>query len=171
MTVGAGTPRPRRLPSLATLRAQELVRNDPELAARVLLLAEPTVPAYVKGPDDIAMLCAPAIRGLPYEALWCCALGRRGNVIDARVLSTGTDGYTIVDPRQILRFALTCGALPAHSIAIAHNHPSGDPTPSHEDIASTARVRAACDIIGIVLLDHVVMGARSYVSLAQRGAV
>lgn len=106
---------------------------------------------------------------LDHERLVVVALDRRGRVIDVEVLTKGSDWCTIVDPKQIFRWALT-RSRPAASIILAHNHPSGDPTPSKQDVEVTVSVRAISRIVGIVLNDHIIIGSNGdYRSLAVEG--
>jgi DNA repair protein RadC len=82
-------------------------------------------------------------------------------------VSRGTLDASIVHPREVFRAAI---ADCAHSVILAHNHPSGDPTPSPQDIATTERIREAGRIIGINVLDHLVVGDR-VVSMASEGCM
>ena len=103
----------------------------------------------------------------PYEKLSALYLDRRNRVVGYRTLTIGSDGFTIVDPRQILRPAIELRAI---SLILAHQHPSGDPTPSEQDIEVTKRVSSAGNILGVRLLDHIVMGSRGrFQSLAELG--
>ena len=76
------------------------------------------------------------------------------------------DRYTIVDPRQVFRPAVQIGAA---SVVLAHNHPSGDPTPSEQDVQVTRRVAQAGEVMEIRLLDHIIVGNRCWTSLADSG--
>ena len=77
----------------------------------------------------------------------------------------GSLNASIVHPREVFRAAIKCSA----SLVCAHNHPSGDPTPSPEDISLTARLVEAGQIVGIDVLDHLIIGDGSFVSLKERG--
>jgi DNA repair protein RadC len=104
-----------------------------------------------------------------HERLSAIYLDRRRRVITSQVLSIGSAGYTIVDPIVILRPAIE---LNAQSIILAHQHPSGDITPSAEDRSITQKVAAACRVVGIPLLDHIIIGyGENYTSLAEMGYV
>ena len=72
----------------------------------------------------------------------------------------------MVHPREIFSEAINNSAA---SIIICHNHPSGDPTPSSEDIKVTTRINQSGDIIGIKLIDHIIIGRNNYVSLKEKG--
>ena len=138
-----------------TLRA--LLKADPALAERLLRVAEPAPEHNVRTGADIAAVVRPLLAGRENEALAAVALDRKHRVIAVDIMTTGSDAFTIVDPKQILRWALTRKRA-VSAIALAHNHPSGDPTPSAEDRAVTTRVREACNAVGVRFLDHVVIG-------------
>ena len=104
------------------------------------------------------------------ERLAVLCIGARGGVVDAAVLTVGNDKFTIVCPKQILRYALT-RSRPVSGIVLAHNHPSNDPTPSRQDIDCTERVANAARAVGLRLLDHVVICDDSHKSLARMGHI
>lgn len=108
---------------------------------------------------------------LGHEQLAVIALDRRQRVLDVTVLTRGSDRFTIVDPKQIFRWALTRpGRRAVCSIILGHNHPSGDPAPSIEDRNVTRRIADAGKILGIKLTDHIIVGANGkYISLAEQG--
>ena len=83
-------------------------------------------------------------------------------------LSHGNVNSSIMSVREILQKALLANAV---SIFIMHNHPSGDPTPSNEDIQVTKRLVEAGDIVGVQVLDHLIIGRPGYVSLKEKGHV
>jgi len=83
-----------------------------------------------------------------------------------QVVSTGTINASQVHPREVFRAAILNGAS---RVIVLHNHPSGDPKPSPEDIAMTARLKEAGKIIGINLLDHIIVGQNRYFSFADKG--
>jgi DNA repair protein RadC len=96
-------------------------------------------------------------------------LDARHKVRGATVVSIGTLAASLVHPREVFRPAILAGAS---GIVLGHNHPSGDPEPSDEDIRLTHRLVAAGQLLGIEVLDHVVVGASGrFVSLRERGAV
>ena len=81
-------------------------------------------------------------------------------------LSKGTVNASMASPREAFIEALRTGAV---YIILLHNHPSGDPTPSREDIVTTKRMKEAGNIIGINLIDHIIIGDNKYISLKQIG--
>lgn len=108
--------------------------------------------------------------GLAEERVWVLPLDGAGRMLAGPiVVSIGRGASATIDPGDVLRAALKAGA---EEIIVAHNHPSGDPTPSKADIAATFALKKAADIVGVHLLDHLVIGAsgaagaQGYVSLA-----
>ncbi|MBT3220831.1 MAG: DNA repair protein RadC [Proteobacteria bacterium] len=120
----------------------------------------------IRSADDAVKLLEPAMRGLVDEELHGLFLDRRHHAFACRVLTHGSDSLTVVDPRQVYRLALS---LNAKALILAHNHPSGDATPSAQDVDVTRRVAEAGKVVGIPLLDHLVVGAGWFSSLAERG--
>jgi len=99
------------------------------------------------------------------ERFVCVYLDGRNRVITSSVVSVGTLTASLVHPREVFRLAI---ALNAAAVVLAHNHPSGDPAPSPEDVALTARLREAGTLLGIRVLDHIVMGERGrFVAFAE----
>ena len=93
-------------------------------------------------------------------------LDNRNRLLADEVQGRGTVNHTPVYPREIVRRALE---LHASALILAHNHPSGDPTPSREDIAMTREIQAAADVMRITLHDHVVVAAGRWFSFRQEG--
>ncbi len=134
-----------------------------ELSAR---LYRPPPRSMVRGPADVYHQVLDLIGAAEVEKLVVLSLDRRGGVLARDVVSMGSVSATVVDPPTILRTTLRNGAW---SLALAHNHPSGDPTPSHEDVRATRMVAAACDALGIPLVDHVVVAGALWRSMADAG--
>jgi DNA repair proteins len=95
-------------------------------------------------------------------------LNTKNQVIGRQTLSIGSLNASIVHPREVFRAAIRRSSA---SILCAHNHPSGDPTPSPEDILLTKRLAEAGELIGIELLDHLVIGDNRYTSLKEAGCL
>ncbi len=93
-------------------------------------------------------------------------LDAKGYVINHQVVSIGTLSKTLIHPREVFYPAIR---HKASSMVIAHNHPSGDPTPSQEDYDVTRSLMEAGELLGISVRDHIIVGCDSYVSLRQRG--
>lgn len=104
---------------------------------------------------------------LPNEHFIMLSLSSKNEVIGFHTIFVGTLNASIVHPREIFQQALLNNAA---SIIVAHNHPSGDPTPSQEDISITRRLVEAGKILGIELLDHLILGhGDKFVSLKEKG--
>lgn len=93
-------------------------------------------------------------------------LDTKQGMIKHSIISTGTVNMSLARPREIFREALSYDAT---SICVLHNHPSGDPTPSREDIHATKRIRDVGHLLGVELIDHIVMGDKCYISLREQG--
>ena len=101
----------------------------------------------------------PRCQGWTEERFGLLALNAKGDLLAERILSQGTATATLISPREFFREALRYGA----STALAyHNHPSGDPTPSREDIQLTRRLQAAGESLGVPLADHLILGQDRY---------
>lgn len=146
----------------------QAVRAKPELLERMLLLAEDSPPYSCTSPEELYKAVAPHLLGYPEERLAVVALNRRRKVLGVEVLTKGNDSFTIVCPRQIFRWALLQGRSGASAIALAHNHPSGDPSPSTQDVEVTRRVLRTGRVLGVSLLDHLILAGSGYTSLRER---
>ena len=93
-------------------------------------------------------------------------LNTKGEVMQTEVVAIGTLSRALVHPRDVFQPAIRHKAA---SLLLVHNHPSGDPTPSKEDIAMTAKIRAAADLLSIPIQDHVIIGRQCYASLRELG--
>jgi len=123
---------------------------------------------YVKSPGDAADLVMEDMRYLKKECLKVIFLNIKNMVISVKDISIGSLNSSIVHPREIFVEAVKMSCA---SIIICHNHPSGDPTPSQEDISVTRRIYEAGKIIGIELIDHIIIGDGKYISLKERNVV
>ena len=111
-------------------------------------------PVRARSPEDIAALCED-IRLSAQEAFVVIDLNAKNNVIDKRLVTLGLLDASLVHPREVFRGAITSGAA---AVVVVHNHPSGDPTPSAEDIRITRQLVEAGRVLDIRVLDHVVIG-------------
>lgn len=91
-------------------------------------------------------------------------LNTKNHLLGDQVISKGTANASVISPREIFLQALHYHAV---SIVLIHNHPSGDPTPSRDDLVFTKRVREAGALLGIELLDHIIIGDRKYMSFRE----
>jgi DNA repair protein RadC len=122
--------------------------------------------ARISTPDDAVPLLRPLLDGQDRECGVLMALDTRHRVIATTVISIGTAAHTFLGPREIYRDALAFGAS---AIVVAHNHPSGDATPSDDDRRITRRLDQAGDTLGVQLLDHLVLGDPEWTSMARLG--
>lgn len=100
------------------------------------------------------------------EHFVCLYLDGQHAVIAYAIVSSGIANQTTVHAREIFQRAVLCGAI---AVLIAHNHPSGNTSPSKEDIATTTKISDASSILGIKLLDHVIVTGHSYFSFQENG--
>lgn len=119
-------------------------------------------------PKDAAGFFMEEMRNLETEHLYAAYLNAAGQMLNYRTIFVGTVQTSLANPREILRYALR---LDAASIIVLHNHPSGDPTPSSEDLRVTKQLADAALLVGIPLTDHIIIGDNQYVSLRERGYI
>ena len=107
-----------------------------------------------------------AMAGQPIEQVRILYLDTRNRLLADQVQGTGTVNHTPVYPRELIKHAL---ALQATALILVHNHPSGDPTPSRDDLAMTAEIHAAAKPLGLALHDHIIVGNGRYLSFRKEG--
>lgn len=120
----------------------------------------------IRSPKDGANYVMESMRHLNQEHLLVLFLDTKNRIIHKQTIFIGSLNASIVHPREIFREAVKRTSA---SIICVHNHPSGDPTPSQEDIQVTKRLVEAGKIMGIELLDHIIIGNRKYTSLKEKG--
>lgn len=120
----------------------------------------------INEPSTIANLYMDEMRYLQKEHFRVVLLDTKNQIIVAEEISVGTLNASIVHPRDVFKAAIKRNA---NSIILIHNHPSGDPTPSNEDINITNRLLEAGNLIGIRVLDHIIIGDNKYISLKEKG--
>ena len=136
-----------------------------ELGRRLSMLEAECV-EVVNGPEDVAHFAMPRFRFEQREHFAVMLLNTKNHILGLHDVSVGSLQASVVHPREVFRTAVDYAAA---SMILLHNHPSGDPTPSHEDIAVTARLVKAGKIMDIPVLDHVIIGRNRYVSLKDKG--
>lgn len=104
------------------------------------------------------------LSSLDHEESWIILLNAAGIPLQKRMLTAGTLTSTIIDIRRIVKLALLSNAT---SVILAHNHPSGNSQPSTADISETEKLRQACSIFDISLIDHIIICDRDYFSFAD----
>ncbi|WP_412899347.1 RadC family protein [Bacillus sp. 1P02SD] len=122
----------------------------------------------IRSPEDGAKYVMEDMRFLTQEHFVCLYLNTKNQVIHRQTIFIGSLNASIVHPREVYKEAFRRSAA---SIICIHNHPSGDPAPSREDIEVTKRLVECGRIIGIELLDHLIIGEHKYVSLKEKGYV
>ena len=122
-------------------------------------------------PRGVAALARQIIADDAREHFWTLMLDAHNGLVAAHEVSTGTLSASLVHPREVFGPALR--VLGVAALVLIHNHPSGDPTPSREDLRLTRQLRDAGQLLDITVHDHVIIGSgtEAYVSLAERGAV
>lgn len=120
----------------------------------------------IRSPEDGANYVMDEMRFLNQEHFVCLYLNTKNQVIHKQTIFIGSLNASIVHPREVFREAFRRSAA---SIICLHNHPSGDPTPSREDIEVTRRLKECGRMIGIEILDHIIIGDKKYVSLKEKG--
>ncbi|MGN8841266.1 RadC family protein [Niallia sp. HCP3S3_B10] len=122
----------------------------------------------IRSPEDAAKYMMNEMRFLTQEHFVCLYLNTKNQVMHKQVVFIGSLNASIVHPREVYKEAFRRSAA---SIICLHNHPSGDPSPSREDIEVTTRLVECGKIIGIDLLDHIIIGENKFISLKEKGYV
>jgi DNA repair protein RadC len=120
----------------------------------------------VSSPSDTYNLIKGFLERSDREQLIVCSLDTKNQPTNINVVSIGTLDSSLVHPRELFKPAILSNAA---SIIVAHNHPSGDPQPSSEDINITNRLKECGKILGIDLIDHIIIGDERFVSLKEKG--
>ncbi len=149
-----------------TMRLRELtvryaVKKDdegrPVMIGRVLMT-----------PRESAAVLVPLLQHEPSEVFAVLFLSTRHHVLAYHEVGRGTLDTVLITPREVFKAALLANAA---AVILCHSHPSGDPTPSQDDIALTRRLAAAGTLLGIDVLDHIIVADEGYVSLRERGCL
>ncbi len=121
---------------------------------------------YLSGPEDVADMFMREMAALDREHFRAVLLNTKNRILGVRTISIGSLNASIVHAREVFKAAV---AESAQAIVLVHNHPSGLPEPSTEDIVVTERLAEAGRILGIEVLDHIVLGSQGFVSLKEMG--
>lgn len=155
----------KKIPGIGTAKACRIIASF-ELARRMTSYHDSKNPE-ITGPEDVYHL----LNFLIYrsnEIFLGLFLDTKKKLICKKTLFIGTLNTTLVHPREIFNEAIKASA---DSVILAHNHPSGDPMPSNEDIQITKQIIQAGEIIGIPVLDHVIIGNKKFISLRDIGKI
>ncbi len=154
----------RRMKGLGPARAAQVLAAL-ELGRRALVRRAPAR-VQLRSPREVAAYLLPIYGGRPTEQFGLVMLDAKHRVLRTTVVSVGALDGTVVHPRDVFREAMATGAV---AIVVFHNHPSGDPAPSEDDVALTHRLVEAGELIGIEVLDHVVLGDGQFCSMREQG--
>lgn len=136
-----------------------------ELSKRIAT-SDGMVRHIIKSANDVCNLMMEEVRYLKKEIFKAILLDTKNQVLKVVDVSIGSLNSSIVHPREVFSEAVKCGC---NSIIFVHNHPSGDPTPSAEDLQTTQRLESAGNILGIKVLDHIIIGDGKYISFKEKG--
>jgi DNA repair protein RadC len=153
------------IPGIGRARAAQILAAV-ELGRRTLTRAA-CERAQIVSPRAAAEFLLPQYGNRPVEQFGVLLLDTKHRVIRTQVLSVGTVDSSIVHPREVFGAAAAAGAA---SLVLFHNHPSGDPRPSPDDIGLTRRLAAAGILMGITVIDHVILADVRYYSFKEEGA-
>jgi len=153
-----------RVKGLGTAKAAQ-IKAMVELGKRLAASIGGSRPA-IRSPQDAADLLMPELRDEPQEHFKGIFLNKKNEVLKIRTITVGSLDASIITPRELFRDAISINSA---AVIVAHNHPSGDPTPSREDLDISKRLQQAGQVIGIEVLDHLVIGDGRWVSLKERG--
>lgn len=168
----------RSLRSVASKTPQELMRmkgigeaKAVELLAafeigRRVNAAAPDERPLMNSPEAVAAMLVPRLRERKNESFWVLLLDSKNGLMHEEEVTVGTLNASLVHPREVFKVAIDRRAA---AVIVAHNHPSGNPEPSTEDINVTRQLVDAGKIIGIPLHDHIIVAGDSYTSFAERG--
>lgn len=120
--------------------------------------------SQISDSDSAANLLREDLHDLDHEESWVLYLNNCNRPLDKLMITVGSISSTIVDIRRIVKQALLCNAT---RIILFHNHPSGNPHPSKADIAETEKLKKACDLFDISLIDHIIIGDDCFYSFAD----
>ena len=154
----------RRIPGIGTVRAAQIVAALE--AGRRTLLRGRHERVQILNAMDAARVLVPQFGTKPVEHFGVLLLDTRHQVLQTRLISIGTLDASIVHPREVFREAIAAGAA---AIILFHNHPSGDPRPSDDDLGLTIRLMQAGDMMGIAVIDHIIVAERGFHSLRESG--
>jgi len=122
----------------------------------------------VESSDEVFKLVSPHLSNLSREVFKILLLTSRNTMIAEKTIFEGSLTESIVSPREIVKEAINQSAA---SVVFVHNHPSGNPAPSDEDKRVTKHLKSACEMVGINVLDHIIVGSDGYYSFADSGLI
>jgi len=138
-----------------------------ELARRLARLI-PDTKTVITSPENAAALVMEEMRHLDREHFYALFLNTKNHLLAREVISIGTLNSSAIHPRELFKTAIRRSAA---AVILVHNHPSGDPTPSRQDIEATNRLVEAGNIVGIEVIDHLVIGDNKFTSFKTKGLI
>lgn len=156
----------RRVPGIGPAQAARIVAAI-ELGRRVGS-ARCVLDGPITGPSDVHQIFEPVLSHLDHEEFHVLLLNSQNRPICQRQVTRGILDASLIHPREVFRDAIV---LRAAALILVHNHPSGNPEPSSEDVRVTRQLAAAGDQLGIPVLDHIIVAGSSFASLAGQGCV
>jgi DNA repair protein RadC len=154
------------VPGVGTARAAQIIAAV-ELGRRTLVRSVLERPRY-QSPRELACYLLPQYGTAPVEQFGIVMLDTKHRVIRIKLVAVGGVDHAVVEPRDVFREA---AIVSASAVVLFHNHPSGDPTPSRDDLKLTDRMIQAGDIMGIEVLDHLILSEQRYYSLVEAGSM
>jgi DNA repair protein RadC len=154
----------RRLEGIGSAKAAQVLAAV-ELGRRTLLRCPPARVQFVN-PRDVAAYLLPQFGSKPVEQFGLVMLDTKHRLLRTSIVSVGTLDSSPAHPREIFREAASASAA---AIVLFHNHPSGDPTPSRDDVDLTRRLAQAGELMGIDVIDHVILADTRYFSFREAG--
>jgi DNA repair protein RadC len=142
-----------------------LIYEAPVISMRIVRDSGAAVPRSIKSPADIAAMLSERYACADREIMVVVLLDTKNHVLAVEPIAVGGLDYAMISMREVFKGAIMIGAA---SMVLAHNHPSGDPTPSPEDVVLTRRIVQAGEMLEIAVLDHIVLGAGRWVSLREK---
>lgn len=169
------------LEGIGNAGVQELIRFDGvgracsvrliaafELGRRCITCGRESAIGRVRSPEDVAELMIPEMRGLDREYFKAVLLDTKNGIKRIVTVAVGSLNAALVHPREIFKAAVTASAA---GIIMVHNHPTGNPEPSNEDADLTVRFARCGELMGIDLVDHIIIGGNSFVSMRERDLI
>jgi len=153
-----------RIPGVGVAKAAQVLAAV-ELGRRTLL-RQPADRPQLLSPEEVGTYLLPEFGARPVEQFGIVLLDTKHRLLRTSVLTVGTLDRSVVHPREVFREASSARAA---GIVLFHNHPSGDPAPSADDVSLTRRLVAAGELMGIDVLDHLILTATRFVSLRELG--
>ncbi|MEM0966515.1 MAG: DNA repair protein RadC [Verrucomicrobiota bacterium] len=147
----------RRVKGIGRVKALQLAAIM-EVARRAILQSDREKPVVFDDPEKVFLFLQPLSSGLDVEVFWVLVLNRKNHMIRSVQVTKGIADASLVHPREVFREVIREGGSAA---IVAHNHPSGDPSPSAADIRVTRHLREAAKTLDLSLLDHVVIGNKA----------